>query len=262
MPRLLNALLLPVLGPAACLVLFSTAGFAEPTEITVRVLSKDAKFVGSSMGGAGVVLRNGDTGEILAQGVTAGGTGDTEQIMHADGGRRATLSTEDAAKFSATLDLEAPLLIEVEVFGPLGQRQSANRVTATQWVVPGRHITGGDGWLIELPGYVVDVLDPPAHVKLPSDTGKVDLRVNVSLMCGCPITPGGLWDADELEVKALVTRNGETLPPVDLAYGGQASQFAGTVPVSEPGLYDVTVYAHNPRTSNTGLDRTTFIVAK
>ncbi|ODR94742.1 hypothetical protein AUC70_07135 [Methyloceanibacter stevinii] len=251
------------LAVAAAIVFFAPrVASAEPTDITVRVLSKDAKFVGSSMGGARVIVRDADTGKILAEGVTEGGTGDTGRIMHEDGGRRATLSSEGAAKFDATIDIEVPRLVEVEVFGPLAQRQSANRVTVTQWVVPGKDITGGDGWRVELPGYVVDVLDPPTHVKLAGTTDKVDLRANVSLMCGCPITPGGLWDADELEVKALVTHNGEKLAPIDLAFGGEASQFAGSVPVTAPGLYDVTVYAHNPRTGNTGLDRTTFIVAK
>ncbi|WP_141701053.1 hypothetical protein [Methyloceanibacter methanicus] len=264
-PRLKHALLLAALALAAAVAIILIAprvAGAEPTDITVRVLSKDAKFVGSSMGGARVVLRDADTGAILAEGVTSGGTGDTKVLMHADGGRRATLSSDDAAKFDATIDIDEPRLIEVEILGPLGQRQSANRVTVTQWAVPGEHITGGDGWLIELPGYVVDVLAPPAHMKLPAETAKVDLRANVSLMCGCPITPGGLWDADELAVKALITRNGEKLPPLDLAYDGQPSQFAGTMTVDQPGLYDVTVYAHNPRTGNTGLDRTTFIVAK
>ena len=263
-PRLAHILLLAGLGlaVAAAIVFFAPrVASAEPTDITVRVLSKDAKFVGSSMGGARVIVRDADTGKILAEGVTEGGTGDTGRIMHEDGGRRATLSSEGAAKFDATIDIEEPRLVEVEVFGPLAQRQSANRVTVTQWVVPGKDITGGDGWRVELPGYVVDVLDPPAHVKLAGTTDKVDLRANVSLMCGCPITPGGLWDADELEVKALVTHNGEKLAPIDLAFGGEASQFAGSVPVTAPGLYDVTVYAHNPRTGNTGLDRTTFIVA-
>ena len=146
------------------------------------------------MGGARVILRDADTGEILAQGVTAGGTGDTKRIMHEGGGRRATLSDDSAAKFTATLDLDAPRLIEAEVFGPLAQRQSANRVTATHWVVPGKNITGGDGWVLELPGYVVDVLAPPAHVKLPADTSTVSLRANVALMCGsapsCPAACG------------------------------------------------------------------------
>ena len=131
--------------------------------------------------------------------------------MQPDGGPRAVRATDDAAKFVATLDLDAPRLIEVEAYGPLAQPQAAHRVTSTQWVVPGRDVSGGDGWVLELPGYVVDVLAPPAHVTLPPDTAKVDVRANVALMCGCPITPGGLWDADKLEVKALVTRNGERL---------------------------------------------------
>ena len=54
----------------------------------------------------------------------------------------------------------------------------------------------------------------------------------------------------------------EKLPPIALDYGGRASQFAGSVPIDAPGLYDVTVYAHNPRTGNTGVDRTAFFVAQ
>ena len=246
----------------AGLALIPPLAVAEPTEIVVRVLGKDSKFIGSSMGGARVILRDAETGEVLAQGVTAGGTGDTKRIMHADRGRRATLSDASAAKFAATLDLDAPRLVEAEVYGPLGQRQSANRVTVTQWVVPGRHVSGGDGFLVELPGFAVDVLAPPAHVRLPAGTKSVDLRANVVLMCGCPIEPGGLWDADKYEVKTLVTRNGERLPPVALAYAGKTSQFAGTLPLDAPGVYDITVYAHDPANGNTGLDRTSFIVSE
>jgi hypothetical protein len=235
---------------------------AEPTEITVRVIGKDSKFVGSSMGGARVIVRDAQTGEILAQGITQGSTGDTKRIMQPEeAGPRAARSTDDAAKFVATLNLDEPSLIEVEAYGPLAQPQASHRVSATQWVVPGRNVSGGDGWVLELPGYVVDVLAPPAHVKLPPETTKVNLHANVALMCGCPVTPGGLWDADKLEVKALVKRNGEALTPVDLKFAGEASQFAGSVPVFGAGLYDVTVYAYNPANGNTGLDRTTFIVS-
>jgi len=246
---------------ASLAVLAPSLAQAEPTEITVRVHAKDAKFVGSSIGGARVILRDAQTGEILAQGVTKGSTGDTKRIMQPEGGIRAVRSTDDAAKFVATIDLKEPRLIEVEAYGPLAQPQATHRVTSSQWVVPGRNISGGDGWVLELPGYVVDVLDPPAHVKLPPETTEVDLRANVALMCGCPVTPGGLWDADKLEVKALVKRNGEALPPVDLKFAGTASQFAGSIKVFGAGLYDVTVYAYNPANGNTGLDRTTFIVS-
>ena len=35
---------------------------AEPTEIIVRVLAKDSKFVGTSMGGMRIILRDAHTG--------------------------------------------------------------------------------------------------------------------------------------------------------------------------------------------------------
>lgn len=78
-----------------------------------------------------IVLRDAQTGEILATGVTEGGTGDTALIMHKDRGSRAVLSDDSAAKFTATLDLDEPRLIEVEAYGPLGQPQAPARVLAT-----------------------------------------------------------------------------------------------------------------------------------
>lgn len=247
------------LSLAACLV--PAAVCAEPTEITVRVLAKDSKFIGTSMGGMRIVLRDAQTGEILATGLTQGTTGDTGLIMHEDRGSRAVLSDAGAAKFTAMLDLDEPRLIEAEAYGPLGQPQAAARVLATQWVVPGKHLTGGDGWVLDLPGLVVDVLAPPAHVRVPQAAGGVDLRANVVMMCGCPIEPGGLWDADKLEVKAIVRRDGKRISEVPLAFAGETSQFAAKIEAAEPGFYEVIVYAHDPGNGNTGLDRTTFIVS-
>ena len=235
---------------------------AEQTEITVRVLAKDSKFVGTSMGSMRIILRDAHTGEILATGITAGGTGNTTLIMHEDKGRRAQLSDKLAAKFTAALDLDEPRLIEAEAYGPLGQPQAAVRVLSTQWVVPGLGVSGGDGWVLDLPGLVVDVLTPPAHIRLPAETTEVDLHANVVMMCGCPIEPKGLWDADKLEVKAIVKRNGERIAQLDLAYAGETSQFATKVPVEAPGDYEVIVFAHDPRNGNTGIDRTTFIASK
>ena len=236
-----------------------TGAGAEPTDITVRVLSKDAKFIGTSMGGMRITLRDADTGEILASGLTQGGTGDTKKLMHENAGRRSQMSDASAAKFQVTLDLDAPRLIEAEAYGPLGQRQAAQRVTASQWVVPGRGISGGDGWVLELPGFAVDVLSPPAHIKFDGAT-TVDVRANVVMMCGCPIEPNGLWEANAYEVQAIVSRDGKPVSRVPLAYAGETSQFAAAVPVDGPGFYDVLVYAYDPANGNTGVDRTTFIV--
>lgn len=242
----------------ACML--PAAAFAEPTEITVRVLAKDSKFIGTSMGGMRIILRDAQTGEILGTGLTQGTTGDTELIMHENRGSRAVISDPGAARFTATLDLDEPRLIEAEAYGPLGQPQAATRVLATQWVVPGKHITGGDGWVLEIPGLAVDVLAPPAHIRVPQAAGGVDVRANVVMMCGCPIDPGGTWDADKLEVKAIIRRDGQRIAEVPLAFAGETSQFAAKVEAAESGFYEVIVYAHDPGNGNTGLDRTTFIV--
>ena len=254
--------LINVLAVAAGAFGVSAPCSAEPTDITVRVISRDAKFIGSSMGGVRITIRDADTGEILAQGVTEGGTGNTDRIMKRDRKRGDTLSTKDAAKYAVRLDLQEPRRIRVTAFGPLAQRQSASRVSAVQWVVPGKHLTGGDGWLLEMPGFVVDVLAPPTHVKLKGIPRTVQLKANVTMMCGCPIEPRGLWDANRYEVKALIKRNGQAAGTVPLAYAGATSQFAGTLKVDKPGTYEAVVYAYDGSNGNTGLDKVTFIVTE
>jgi hypothetical protein len=241
-------------------VALTSPAAAEPTEVVVRTIARGAKFIGTSMGGMRVVLRDVETGAILAQGVTAGSTGDTQQIMGVRN-RTTALANADAAAFRTTLDLDAPRLVEVEASGPVGQPQAATRVTARQWIVPGRHIRDGDGWLLEVPGFIVDILAPAAHVSLRSGTRSLDVRANVTMMCGCPVEPGGTWDASAYELRAIVHRNNMVSGSYTLAYAGSASQFAVALPIVAPGAYLVTVSAHDPATGNTGLDRTTFIVA-
>src|SRR5512144_323723 len=163
----------------------AVSALAVPTQITVRVKSKDAKFVGTSMGGALITIRNVHTGELLAQGHTSGGTGNTTRIMKTPVSRGMPLSDESAASFGATIDIDEPTLIEVSAYGPYAGQQSANRVSATQWVVPGKHITGGDGFLMELSGFVVKVEAPSSHSMLAAKA--VTIRANVTMMCGCPI---------------------------------------------------------------------------
>lgn len=241
-------------------LLLSAPLSAQPTDVTVRVISKGAKFIGTSMGGVRVMLADRHTGELLAEGVTQGGTGNTKLIMVEPRTPEASIATDDAAKFTTTLDIEAPRLIEVTAYGPLAQQQAAHTVSATQWLVPGKHVTQGDGWVLEMPGLVVDVLAPPTHIKLAGVPQSVDLEANVTMMCGCPIEPGGIWDADQFDVRALLKKDGEPLDEVSLAYAGSTSQFSTTVRVEEPGTYEATVYAYQQSTGNTGLDGVTFIV--
>jgi hypothetical protein len=252
--------LVVVLPAAAAWFAFGGTVLAETTRVDVRVISKGAKFVGTSMGGAEVIIRDADTDEILAQGKTAGSTGDTAKIMTDEARHHAPVSTGDAAVFQAVIDLEEPRRIEVSARGPLAQPQAANTVRATQWVVPGKPITGGDGFLLELPGLVVDVLSPPAHLKLAEASPRIQLRANVTMMCGCPIIRGGLWDADRIEVAAIIRRDGKLAGKVELNFAEQPSDFSVPLEVNEPGVYEVTVYAYDPADGNTGVDKTTFVI--
>ncbi len=254
--RLLTAAFLLLCGLSAV----GGTARAEETRVVVRVLAKDAKFIGSSIGGALVTIKDADTGELLASGRTQGTTGDTRRIMKEPRTRGEALAVEGSAAFTATLDLDRPRWVEITAYGPQGQRQAANRVSATQWLVPGKHIEAGDAFLLIMPGFAVDALAPAAHSVWPGLPQQIHLEANVVMMCGCPITPGGLWDADRYEVTAVVSKEGETAAKVPLEYAGITSRFSGEFTATEPGVYTVLIYAYDPANGNTGVDRTSFIV--
>ena len=50
----------------------------------------------------------------------------------------------------------------------------------------------------------------------------------------------------------IVRRNGERISEIALAYAGETIQFAAKVPAKESGLYELIVYAGDPRNGNTG----------
>jgi len=232
---------------------------AEPTEIVVRAISRDAKFIGDSMGGVRIILRDAGSGEILAEGTTTGGTGDTKRLMET-AKRREPLATPDAAAFNATIDIDEPRLVELEAYGPLGQPQSAIKVTSQQWVLPGRHIREGNGWMVEMPGFVVDILKPTAASTVKLANTPVKLETNVVLMCGCPTSPDGLWDASRYQITAIVSRDGQRVGELPLAYSGTSSQYELFFNPDKAGLYSVTVQAYDAMTGNAGIDRTSFTV--
>jgi hypothetical protein len=244
---------------AAALALLADPAAAEQTEVHVRVLSQGAKFIGNSMGGVEVLLRDVHTGETLAAGLVQGSTGDTQKIM-SGAPRAAPVSTPDSAVWKAVIDLPVPRLIEAVARGPLAQPQAMVTVTSQKWVLPGRGVTTGDGWLLELPGLVVDAVEPAAHEQLPKGTTSRRLAVNVAMMCGCPITPGGLWDANGFDVRATVRAPGGAATVVKLPFAGRTGLFAADLPLGPSGAYTVTVTAFDTKTGATGLDRTSFLL--
>ena len=54
---------------------------ATETKVMIRAKARDAKFIGTSLGGAHVIVRNKLNRQILAEGNTTGSTGNTDLIM-------------------------------------------------------------------------------------------------------------------------------------------------------------------------------------
>src|SRR5215212_6245024 len=159
------------------------------TQIDVRVIAKGGKYLGDGIGGALVTVHDVQTGELLAKGTTAGGSGE-QTLMDVCVTRSEVLPVEGASVFTASLDLDEPRLIRVTAYGPLAAQQSANTASLTQWVCPGRDVTGGaqgGGFLLEIPGLVVQVLNPPTHFLPDAAPAHIEVRANVTMMCGCPI---------------------------------------------------------------------------
>lgn len=245
--RLIRAGALALL--AATLACASPAAVAQPvdTPVVVRVQAHDAKFIGTGVGGMNIVIEDADTGALLASGRISGGTGDTARLVENPVARGATLADADSAGFTATLKLERPTRIRVRATGPLGTPDAVQELSVTTWVVPGRPIAG-DGIVLRLPGLIVTPRPQPV------DDTTLPLVADVVLMCGCPLTRGGLWDADDYEVKARIERTGEAaaVQEAALAFTGETNRFAGKATLPGPGRYQVTVWAHNPKTGNTG----------
>ena len=230
---------------------------AQQTSVMVRAKAKDAKFIGSSIGGAKIYIRDAETGEILAEGLTKGSTGNTEKIMNSPWKRGENLSEESTAGFLANIDIEEPVFVTVEAHAPINKKQ-ATAVSSTQlWLIPGKDITG-DGIVLEVPGFVVDILSPQTHERIP-ETEEVEIMANIILMCGCPITEGGIWDANQYEVKALISSEGEQIKELEMKVGEKPSTFSATTNL-KTGLYEITVYAFDPVTGNSGVDKTNIII--
>lgn len=220
----------------------------SPTIVTVRAVSRDAKVLGDGVGGARITIRDVEDGTVLASGIQTGGTGDTKRIMQEPRARGGVVyGTENAAAFRATLHLTQPTRVEVIAEGPLKYPQAMQRVSKTMLLVPGQNIEG-EGVLLEIPGFIVDIVSPTTA---PADTPWT-VRAKVTMTCGCPTEPGGLWNADRIAITARVTRDGKVAGEMPLHYAGETSTYEATFPALEAGMYDLEILASDPGAANFG----------
>lgn len=237
--------MIKALSLAASLAFLASAALAEPTHVMVRAQAQDAKFIGDHMGGVQITLIDARTGAVLAKGLTKGGTGDTPRIMKTPRTRGMNLADPSTAGFEAVLDLKQPTLVRVEAVGPFGKPGASIKVSSTQWILPGRDIVG-DGWVLNFPGLVVE---PTATVT----ASGLQIDAKVSLMCGCPIEPGGVWNADTYRVEANLMKGDREVARTTLTYAGQPSQFSGTLTKQPAGRYRLRLIASDATTSNVGV---------
>ena len=238
----------------------ATAANAVPTEIVVRVLARDGKLVGNPAGGASVVIRDTLTNVVLASGKTVGSSGNTDKLAVDPRTDQSVITGPGDAEFAATIDLDQPRRITVEIGAPGLGAYGGSAASSTQWVLPGKSPYGRNGWVLTLPGFMVDFLKPARHQEVPKGPVRVPIETNIVLMCGCPLAVGGIWDPTKFEIEYRVSSKGKPVANGPLRYGGRPNRFVGEFSAPETGVYDIVVTAFDPASGNSGVAETTFQV--
>jgi len=236
------------------------------TNVLVRVQAKGGKFLGPDAGYSQVTLRQADTGEVLAQGIASGGSGNLLANFVPSATRNPVVTTQTtgaqsllwlsampptippAAGFLATLDLDAPALVEFTAEGLTNNESNGHSVTETMWVTPGADLTAEPGMVLVIPGLIVKNVET-------SVTGtSLTVTAWVSMMCGCKIDPTLPWLPTEFFVTATVTgASGAQVAQATLAFQ-TTSTFGTSAPITlpGPGTYTVAVEAVQPAEANVG----------
>jgi len=235
-------------------LLFSSAtSYATETKVMIRAKAVDAKFIGTSVGGLRAIIEDAETGEILDQGWIRGGTGSTKAIMEEPIKRGQKLTDDKTAGYLSTIDITSPRLVRIKVIGPYAYRQSIQEASVTTWVIPGEDILG-DGITLDIPGFIADTWT------FVQEGGVVEIYLKASLLCGCPIFRGGLWDPSSYEAKAILMQDGEKVAEVELPFTGPRALFSAKTTIKKSGHYKAIVYIIDKETGNVGVDRTVFEV--
>jgi hypothetical protein len=160
-------------------LLFYGISEAVQTKLVVRARSKDAKFVGTKMGGALVVVKDSETGKVLAKGLTEGATGNTQKIM-IEPKTRFGMIADDSAKFETSIDIDEPRLITIDVEAPYIHKTNMIKSSTQMWLIPGKDIVG-EGIIIEVPGFSVDA-HAPANASLVNNKVVIPVRARIVMI--------------------------------------------------------------------------------
>jgi hypothetical protein len=232
------------------LMLTATYSLAIPTQVTVRAKAHDAKFIGTAMGGVSVSITAVHSGTILAQGLILGCTGSTDTLMKNPVARGQMISNDKSAALVATVDIDEPTLVEVKVFGPQAGGATAVESSKTMWILPGHHVLG-DGIVFDLYGFVVVPLTPYANTKVKTGA-TIELSTYVTMLCGCPISTGGTWDAKGYQVSAWIWLGDKLVKKVPMQLGSTDGVFSAPFTPESAGNYRIGFCVADPKRNNYG----------
>lgn len=230
---------------------------AEDIDVKITVRAQDARIIGNSVGGAYVMIRDRRNGDILAEGVTAGTAGDTKTIMAATA-RDNVLSDDASADLELSLTVLEPLPVTVSARAPLASTQSSVTVSQDMMLIPGQDYSTGDGILLTVPGFAVDVTAPALASTMKHDADKaIPVRAHIAKLSGDALggkdTP---WPLDRYKVQAHVFKESAFVMSFDMKYADEPGIFGANMKMPLPGTYRIIVSAFDPATKEGGVDTT------
>lgn len=237
------------------------------TRVLVRVQAKGGKFIGPDGGYALVTLRDAVSGELLAQRLATGGSGELSTTFTRAATRDSVVTPGDegdtvrwlsapsgsgTAGLLATLDLHNPMLVEFSAQTLTNGIPNGHTATQRMWLTPGVHLDHEPGVVLLVPGLSVQILSP--DVANPP-AGSLDVTAWVAMMCGCKIDPKLPWLPSEFHVHARVRSvGGDFVYEAPLRFKS-TSTFATERPIELPagaGNYELVVNAVQPAEGNVG----------
>ena len=245
------------------------------TRVLVRVQAKGGKFLGPDAGYSQVTLRDAASGNVLAQGIASGGSGNLSGTFHPSATRQAIVTTQStgaqsllwlsampptippAAGFAATLDLDAPTLVQLTADALTGGKPNGHSVTETMWLTPSADLSAEPGVVLVIPGLIVNVLSATVA------GSSLSVTAWASMMCGCKIDPTLPWLPTEFAVTTSVAdASGNPVAQATLAFQ-TTSTFGTAQPISlpGPGTYTLAVEAVQPAEGNVGSASTRITVS-
>jgi hypothetical protein len=117
-------------------------------------------------------------------------------------------------------------------------------------MLPGQHVLG-EGVILEIQGFTVQMETPgdgPVARGAP-----FEVRGKVTMLCGCPTQPGGMWDSDDYRILVRASQGGRTLGEWPMEFAGETSWYTTEVTLDVTGDVDLTMIAMDASKGNFGM---------